>query len=403
MYMKTILFLALVLRLGIVGIILSRHPGAWLFRNMPDLAFLAHSLSSGHGLSSPFGGSTGPTAFLAPGYPAIVGLIFRLLGSYSLNSAAAVMLLQTMFAVVTVAVIMHVACRLFGAPTANLAGAFWAVSLPLIWLPVVFWETSLSTLFLVGMTALALRCLDKPGKGLWAIMGSYCALATLVNPSLMPALFASLAWTAYQTRSAWRCKTLLCLLVFLVFLTPWTIRNALVLHAFIPLRINFGYELWQGNRTGATGIFDATLYPLQNKQEYSDYTRSGEVAYMRNKSTIATDHIRAYPGEFIGLSAKRAGLFWIGASEADSKLVELHVAVTSLLGLVGLAVLFRQNQAMALLFLLPLLVYPLPYYITHTDFRFRIVLDPLLTILGAYALIQLNTYLAGIKRRRLTG
>jgi hypothetical protein len=44
-----------------------------------------------------------------------------------------------------------------------------------------------------------------------------------------------------------------------------------------------------------------------------------------------------------------------------------------------------------MLFLLPLLVFPLPYYITHPNFRFRLLLDPLLTILSAYAVYRLNS------------
>jgi hypothetical protein len=59
--------------------------------------------------------------------------------------------------------------------------------------------------------------------------------------------------------------------------------------------------------------------------------------------------------------------------------------LTSLLGLLGLALLCRQSRTTALLFLLPIVVFPLPYYITHPDFRFRLLLDPLLTILSAYA------------------
>src|ERR1700744_1555254 len=130
-YGKTILALALIMRLGVVSLVLLCYPREWLFSKAPDLGFLAQSLSSGHGLSSPFGGSTGPTAFLAPGYPAIVALSFRLFGSYSSASAAAIMGLQTLFGVLTVAVIIDIAGRIFDSPTANLAGGFWAVSLPL--------------------------------------------------------------------------------------------------------------------------------------------------------------------------------------------------------------------------------------------------------------------------------
>jgi hypothetical protein len=76
----------------------------------------------------------------------------------------------------------------------------------------------------------------------------------------------------------------------------------------------------------------------------------------------------------------------------NSGVVELHAVTTSLLGLAGLAALFKRRRAVAVLFLLPLLLFPLPYYITHAEFRFRVVLDPLLTILSAYAVTRVGSY-----------
>jgi hypothetical protein len=228
-------------------------------------------------------------------------------------------------------------------------------------------------------------------------MGAYCGLAMLVNPSLTLALFAILGWTVYQIRlvSGYRVryKPWLCLLGLLCVFAPWPLRNARVLHAFIPLRSNFGYEVWQGNHNGANGMFDATLEPLQNKQEYAEYARNGEVAYMSNKATLARVYIRSHPADFARISAERAVRFWTGAgSITNSGVVELHAVITSLLGLAGLAAIFQRHRPVAMLFLLPLLVFPLPYYITHPDFRFRLVLDPLLTILGAYAVVRMWTY-----------
>jgi hypothetical protein len=72
--------------------------------------------------------------------------------------------------------------------------------------------------------------------------------------------------------------------------------------------------------------------------------------------------------------------------------VEGHVMLTSLLGLSGLAALFKRHRAAAMLFLLPLLLFPLPYYITHPESRFRLVLDPLLTILSAYAVTRVGAF-----------
>ncbi len=157
-----ILTLALGARLLILWFAVARFPHNWLYSRGIELGTLAQSLVAGQGLSSPFGGSTGPTALLAPGYPAFIALFFRIFGSFTFTAAIAVMAMQLLFNVMTVLLMMQLARKCFDIQTANLAGAFWAVSLPLIWMPTIFWETCLSTLLLVGMIALALRCEQRP-------------------------------------------------------------------------------------------------------------------------------------------------------------------------------------------------------------------------------------------------
>ena len=64
----------------------------------------------------------------------------------------------------------------------------------------------------------------------------------------------------------------------------------------------------------------------------------------------------------------------------------IHAALTTSLGLAGIWRLGKERRfSLALLFVPPLMVFPLPYYITHAEFRYRLVIDPLLTILAAYA------------------
>jgi hypothetical protein len=378
---------AILLRLLILWFVIARFPHNWLYSRGIELGTLAQSLVAGQGLSSPFGGSTGPTALLAPGYPAIIALFFRMFGSFTFAAAVAVMGMQLLFSVLTVLCIMQVARLCFGIQTANLSGTFWAVSLPLIWMPTIFWETCLSTLLLVGMIALALRCERSPGGSLWALMGVYSGLAALVNPSLLPSLLAVMGWAAWQMR-----KTLwylpLALLVLCAVFAPWPIRNARVLHAFIPLRSTVGFELWVGNRAGASGFLDESQFPIFNRWEYDQYVAKGEVAYMRDKSALAKAYMRSHPGEFLRLSAVRFVRFWTGTGNKDGSLFfVLHAVLTTSLGFTGIWRLVRGGRlSLAFLFLLPLMAFPLPYYITHAEFRYRLVVDPLLTILAAYAL-----------------
>ena len=382
-----VIALALLLRLLILWFVIARFPHNWLYSHGIELGTLAQSLVAGHGLSSPFGGSTGPTALLAPGYPAIIALFFRIFGSFSFTAAVAVMVMQLLFSLMTVLLIMHIARRCFGIRAANLAGTFWAVSLPLIWMPTIFWETCLSTLLLVGMMALALHCERRPSGLLWAVMGAYSGLAALVNPSLLPPLLALLGWAAWQTRKTLWYLPVALLALFVVF-APWPIRNARVLHAFIPLRSTVGFELWVGNRAGASGFLDESQFPIFNRREHDQYAANGEVAYMGDKSALAKAYIRNHPGEFLRLSAVRFVRFWTGTGNKDGSLIFiLHAVLTTSLGFIGIWRLVREGRLrLAALFLLPLMVFPLPYYITHAEFRYRLVVDPLLTIVAAYAL-----------------
>jgi 4-amino-4-deoxy-L-arabinose transferase-like glycosyltransferase len=381
-----ILGVALTGRLLILWFAIVRFPHNWFYSRGIELGTLAQSLLTGHGLSSPFGGSTGPTALLAPGYPVLIAGLFHLFGSFTFRAAIAIMAMQILFSLMTVLVIMRVGQRCFGTRAASLAGAFWALSLPLVWMPTIFWETCLSTLLLVGLIALALRLQRRPDNRLWALMGAYAGLTALVNPALLPAFVAVLGWAAWQTRTISRSSPLVALLALFLVFAPWPIRNARMLHAFIPLRSTVGFELWVGNRAGATGFLDESQFPIFNRWEYDQYVSKGEVAYMRDKAALAKGYIHAHPREFLRLSIVRVFRFWAGTGTKDGSVIyALHAVLTTSLGWLGIWRLARKGRrSLAVLFILPLMLFPLPYYITHAEFRYRLVVDPLLTILAAY-------------------
>jgi NADH:ubiquinone oxidoreductase subunit 6 (subunit J) len=391
-----ILGIASLARLLIVLGVATRYPHDWLFHRGIEMGLLADSLVHGLGYSSPFGGVTGPTAFIAPGYPTLVAGVFLLFGSYTFASAIVIMLLQTAISVLTVCLIMHVAREALDQRTASLAGAFWAISLPLLFIPTIFWETSLSACAIVGMVALALRCRRSPTVAMWLLFGSCAAVAGLINPALLPSLGAIVGWVAYETWGASHSAPVLGILAMLVVFSPWPIRNAVRFHAFIPTRTTVGFELWMGNRPGSTGYLDESIFPMYNKQELASYLSMGEMAYTRQKSAEAWGYIRAQPARFVALSARRFFRFWSGTgSQNGSPVYVAYALLTTLLGFAGLAMLYRRRlRCIADLMLLPLLLFPLPYYITHAEFRYRLNLDPLLTLLAAYAVTQFATLCA---------
>jgi hypothetical protein len=386
-----VLATALIARLMALWSALTNYPHDWLYSRGIEMGLLANSLLHGHGYSSPFGGSTGPTAFIAPGYPTLIAAIFLAFGTYSFASAIAIMVLQIFVSLLTVWLMMWISHEMLDDRTAMLAGAFWAVSLPLLFIPTIFWETSLSACALVGMIAVALLCRRTPTVSVWVMMGAGCGIVALINPALLPALLAILGWVFYQTRKVARMAPVAGLLALLLVYSVWPIRNAYRFHAFIPLRSTVGFELWMGNRPGATGYLDESLFPMYNKQELASYVAKGELTYTGDKSAEAKKYIWEHPGIFVGMTLRRLFRFWTGTGNSPgSPFYAIHAVLTSVLGIMGIVFLYRRRKlAFAALVGLPLLLFPLPYYITHAEFRYRLVIDPILTILAAYAATQL--------------
>lgn len=387
-----ILVSALLLRLLVLVVVVQKYPNTWLYARGTEMGFLAKSFLAGQGLSSPFGESTGPTAFIAPFYPIYIASIFHWFGIESVASTIVIISSQIVLNLLTIWIMMSICRQLSGNRAAVIAGCIWAFSPPLLWLPTIFWETSFSALLIVVMLSLALQCIQQPTTARWVVTGLFAGATALVNPALVPTSVAVFMWTAYCTRNKYRLAPLAALAIAIVVFSPWPIRNARRFHAFVPTRTTVGFELWMGNHPGSSGFLDESLFPTFNPQELAAYKQMGEIQYTHNKSTLATQYILAHPVQFLRLTIVRIFRFWTGTgTQGGSIFFLLHALITSLFGLFGLKFLVKKmGREVGGLFLLPVLIFPLPYYITHAEFRYRIVIDPILTILAAYSLSLLN-------------
>lgn len=385
----TVLAVALMLRALVAWIVMTHYAPEWLFTRGVEMTLLAKSLLAGQGLSSPFGVPTGPTAFIAPAYPVLVAAVFKIFGVESRAAEFVVLAAQTALNLATIALMMHVARRLFNERVAVLAGLVWACSPPLLWLPTIFWETSFSACLLMGLLALALHWAERPTQWMWPMLGASCGVMALVNPALLLSALAITAWVWFRVRRTAGWSPWIAVLIFVVVFSPWPIRNARVFHAFIPLRTTVGFELWMGNRPGATGYLDESIFPMYNPQELHEYMQRGELGYTAWKEQLAHEYIAAQPAVFARMTAVRVVRFWSGTgTQHGSRVYALHALATTLFGFAGLWML-RRRRTLALLLVTPMLLFPLPYYLTHAEFRYRIVIDPLMTMIAAYAACEL--------------
>jgi hypothetical protein len=166
------------------------------------------------------------------------------------------------------------------------------------------------------------------------------------------------------------------------------IRNYLVFHHFVPLRANFGAELYLGNGPGATGLLMEYQHPHQDPLQLQQYAALGEYRYAKMRGQAAMATIRANPGLFARNSLKRLYFFWFGVPNGAPLWTSLPRAVNfgtlTVVSLLGLALILWRRVAGAWLFALAFLTVPLMYYFVTVHARFRHPLEPLMAVLGVF-------------------
>jgi hypothetical protein len=389
-----LLLAAFALRVAVVGFVLRRFPRGWFFTRGVEMPLLAKSLLTGHGYSSPFGGATGPSALIAPGYPLLTALVFRLFGIETTLSAAVIMSVHILLNLATVWLILALARRLAGERSAVAVALLWACSPPIFEMPVILWETSFSALFMLAAVAWAITLRERihtAPRALWAAGGAGIALAGLVNPALLPSFLALATWLALRNPRRSLAAPAIACCTFAALFSPWPLRNAHVFHAFIPTRTTVGCELWFGNHPGGRGFLDESMLPFFNPDELRQMKTLGEVGYCDSKSALARSYVRTHLAESAQLTTVRLVRFWSGTGTRNGpRLFLLHATLTTLLGLAGLWLLSRSaRQHLTPCFLIPFALFPLPYILTHAEFRYRIVIDPLLCVLASLTLDRL--------------
>ncbi len=397
---------------------------------------IAYSLAAGNGFSSPFRNDTGATAWLPPVYPFLLSLIFRIFGSLSVPSLNAAVLLNILCSTATCVPIFFAGKRL-SAPSAGLsvaATAAWiwallpaAILLPFEWI----WDTSLSALLAALLLWFTLYLADSHRARDWCAYGLLSGLSLLTNTALGALWLPWLFWAGFFTMrrakksadsapasspsrdaAAWK-RPALAFAVAILCCVPWTIRNYVQFHKFIPVRSNFAFELWTGNNN----IFDPhtgnAMARITIYGEVRQYTQLGETAYMQDKYRKAVLFMRTHPALEMKLMLARIIATWLGTqhpiddfARADSWLPRAVFLLNGIFlpGTVGgIILLYRRRDRFAFPLAFAPIVFPLVYYLTHTSLRYRHPLDPILVLLTAVSVVALEQSIARIFSTRAAG
>lgn len=382
---------------------------------------IARALLTGYGYADPFSNvyfaHTGPTAWLPPLYPLLLAGIFKLFGIFTPTSAWVLFTIQSAFSAATALATYEIAARILSRRVALWAAWIWALYPAAMQYAVRWpWEMTITTALFSVVLVLALRLRGiESGKGsvvsgereakaqdsfttyhsplnTWLLFGLLWGLIALSNSTLLIFLPVCGVWILMGT---WRRPhavrdAVLAALLCLACIAPWTIRNEGVFHTFIPLRGNFGAELYMGNGPGSEGLLMEYYHPFQDAYQLGLYASLGEVRYVAMRGAAAKAYIAADPVHFAADVARRIEFFWAGVPHPTDEAWfneigrTLNFAFISVAGLLGLAFALRTRVPAAGLFAWAFLLLPIPYYLVTVHARFRHPLEPLMCILAVH-------------------
>jgi 4-amino-4-deoxy-L-arabinose transferase-like glycosyltransferase len=399
---QTILFVALLARFLDLFFFFHAQPphvGGYLLGQ--ETGSIAASIAAGQGFSSPFYLPSGPTAWVSPVFPYILGAVFKVFGTYTFHSSIAIRTLNVLFSALTCYPIILLGTKLFGDTVGTIAGWIWAflpvaISLPVTWA----WDMSLAALMLTIALYLTYTVDDRQDAAAWTLYGFVWGFTVLVNATVVSVFPGCLLFALYRSKqrgTGWLRLSSFAVLAFALTISPWIIRNQLVFHGKVLFRSNFGLELWLGNNPEVPDTWTWWLHPLDSPAEYREFTRLGEVAYTDGKKAAAIQFIKTHPADVARFQFHRFLETWTGHNDSFTDIWAMRNFTLrcellmnyglALFTFVGMLIAYRKMRLLSLPLLNVIVFFPGVYYLCHTTPRYRHPMDPVLALLSAYALV----------------
>ncbi len=359
--------------------------------------FLAKTLAQGHGWGY------GTSAYRPPGY------VFFLAGVYDVVGIPHRVwtdprLVQAVLATVTVLLVGLMALQLAGRAAMLITIAISAFYLPFVLVGVALMTEALFVPLVLAAINCALRARAVEHRYRWVVAaGFFCGLASLTRGNglaLGPAL-AFVVWTGRPWRSRRALAAPLTLLLVMVLtISPWTIRNAIALHAFVPVTTEAGATL------AGTYNDSAAKHNMRWMIQYPNY-RSIKMDKRLNEAQRDTALVSAVIG-YIGRhpSVLPRTMFWntvrlfdleglwisqmTARADADASRgwADLSVFNFWTVGVIAILGIFTRaaRRIPRVVWLIPFLLWLSVAPVTTGTPRFRAALDPFVILLAALAI-----------------
>ncbi|WP_348268137.1 glycosyltransferase family 39 protein [Edaphobacter sp. DSM 109919] len=370
-----------------------------------EMGWVARSIAQGHGFSSPFWPSTGPTALVPPIFPYFVATIFRIFGVYTAASAIAILSINSLFSALTCIPLYFSTRYAIGDRAATLAAWAWVFYPFAIYFSAArVWDYALTGLLFTTCFCLAQRLHRQRRVLAWLGFGVFYGIAGLSNPSVLsmfPVFLILTAVVLHRRKEKWLAHSLVATLGVLAVLTPWTVRNYRALHMLTPVRDNFWLECWAGNDGSTFESNDRWAHPASNPTEMQRFESLGEARYLAEKHTLAVTFIRQHPVVFLKNSFRRALCFWTAywsfsrayLADQPTQIPDMFFSIgLTIFMLVGARKLWLRDKTAALPYVILMALFPFTYFFTHASPDYRQPIEPEIIALVSTGILSLKRF-----------
>lgn len=349
------------------------------------------------------------TAYRTPG-PSLAYAALYLVGGHR---PILVRLFNILLSAFSCGLIVLIGRRVFSEKIGLMAAAAWAIWPTAVFNAVGLWSEPLSTFLYLLLFLAAFRFADSPGWREAALVGLLLGLNLLSHASRVLFIPFLGLWVLVQFRSAprvWLRATAIPLVAALC-LAPWTIRNWIQFHHFIPFSTMGGSVLLQGNNRIVATDPEYWGYNIwdTNIPEYADQLRAPNDEIQRDQiaGQLAKQWISENRALLPGMLIKKVARGWTPLLQARTafplRLIMLlswgPVLLLLLIGLIPTARRFLRERNPGILLHFALLDVVVLNLIFFGFARYRLPVEPFALLLAAWTL----TWLAAKLHLRVPG
>ena len=302
------------LALRVAYVLLAAGLAAQPFSDALEYDQVAWNLARGAGFRLGEGMAAYPTAFVPPLLPWLVSLAYRVAG----HQYFVALLVQCVAGALVPLLAYSLGAAMFGGGTGRVAGVLAAMNPLLVFFSgYLLTETVFSMCLLAALIASA-EWVKTPRPGRATGAGLLWGIAALARPPalLLPALVAAWAWRplGLTLRAADRGRQVALLFAgAAIVIAPWTLRNAMVMNAFVPITTGAGRAMLDSNNPEVWGDplrRGGAIAALEHEPYASEFRGLGEVATDALARRRALEFLAAHRSEWPAMALAKLSRFW---------------------------------------------------------------------------------------------